>query len=62
MGCYFNNVDIITLFGCQLSEMSDHLLRCRWEEKFGAEIFGQDPGEFRKRGLPQFSQCYSSEV
>lgn len=62
MGYYFNNIDVITQFGCQLSEMSDNLLRCYWEETLGAESFGQYPGEFRKRGLPQFSWRYSSEV
>lgn len=55
MGYYFNNADIITQSGHWLSETSHNLfIRC-WEVKLGAENLEQDPREFRKRGLLQFS-------
>lgn len=55
MGYYFNNVDIITQSGHWLSETSHNLLIRCWEVKLGAENLEQDPREFRKRGLLQFS-------
>lgn len=58
MGYYFNNVDIITQSGHWLSETSHNLLIRCWEVKLGAENLEQDPREFRKRGLLQFSWCY----